>query len=64
MEDEETREEVDWSEYGDHQHSTHAPLDAKDYVAIFIAALQSIFLPLVILAVVLLSMGIIFAFIP
>ncbi|MFW9803989.1 MAG: hypothetical protein ACFFFC_15105 [Candidatus Thorarchaeota archaeon] len=64
MENEDEPEEFDWSEYGDHQQSTHAPLDATDYVALFIAALQSIFLPLVILAVLLLSIGFILSLIP
>ncbi|MGY5857944.1 MAG: hypothetical protein RTU63_01145 [Candidatus Thorarchaeota archaeon] len=51
-------EEYDWRDYGDHDQSTSQDLDAKDVVAIFIAALQTIFLPLVILAVAMVIIGV------
>ncbi len=64
MEEEEEREGIDWSEYGEHDEPTHAPLDGKDYVAFFIASLETIFLPLVLLAVVLLVIGLAFVLLP
>jgi hypothetical protein len=69
MEDEEPslepREEFDWSHYGEHEsESRHPPLDGTDYVALFIASLESIFLPLVLLAVVLAAIGFIFVLLP
>lgn len=36
-------------------------LDARDYIALFIAALQTVFLPIVILAIILVVMGLIFS---
>ena len=51
-------EEYDWSNYGDYDRTSSPDLDSKDVVAIFIAALQTIFLPLVILAVSMLIIGI------
>ncbi|MHA2602074.1 MAG: hypothetical protein AM324_008110 [Candidatus Thorarchaeota archaeon SMTZ1-83] len=61
----EPREEFDWSHYGDHEsESRHPPLDGTDYVAIFIASLESIFLPLVLLAVVLAAIGLLFIVLP
>jgi hypothetical protein len=48
--------DYDWREYGDHE-SRVEHLEGKDYLALFIASLQTIFLPLVILAVVLLAIG-------
>ncbi|MFW9800061.1 MAG: hypothetical protein ACFFD9_06475 [Candidatus Thorarchaeota archaeon] len=64
MENEETREDFDWSQYGEHDEPTHPPLDGKDYVALLIASIQTIFLPLVLLAIVLVSIGIIFVLLP
>ncbi|RDE14495.1 MAG: hypothetical protein C4K47_03945 [Candidatus Thorarchaeota archaeon] len=54
--------EVDWKHYVYQQEDQTAPvhLDAKDYLALFIASLETIFLPLVILAVMLLVLGFIF----
>lgn len=51
-------EEYDWRNYGDYDQTSSPDLDGKDIVAIFIAALQTIFLPLVILAASLLIIGI------
>lgn len=48
-------EEVDWLEYAQGEQQAIRPLDAKDYVALFIASLQTIFLPLIILVIVLMA---------
>ena len=55
--------EVDWKDYVFQDDDTHPlrPLDATDYLALFIASLQTIFLPLIILIIVLLAFGFIFA---
>lgn len=53
----EPAEEYDWRNYGDQSASTD--LDGTDIVAIFIASLQTIFLPIVILAVAMLAIGIV-----
>jgi hypothetical protein len=47
-------EEIDWREHihQDDSVSPTQPLDATDYVAIFIASLQTIFLPLILLMVI------------
>ena len=50
-----TEEEVDWLEYAQAEEQAIRPLDGKDYVALFIASLQTIFLPLIILIIVLLG---------
>lgn len=52
-------EEYDWRNYGDHDQSYSEDLEAKDILAIFIASLQTIFLPLVILGGAMLIIGII-----
>ncbi|NWF95576.1 MAG: hypothetical protein HXY34_05500 [Candidatus Thorarchaeota archaeon] len=57
-------ERTDWDEY------VHIPenrqesvsLELKDYVALFIAALQTVFLPLVILSVLLVAAALAFTF--
>jgi len=46
---EEKDEEYKWSEYGDRDSHEEVALEAKDVLAIAIAALQTIFLPLFIL---------------
>lgn len=53
---EETDSDYDWRQYGDHQAEVYH-LEGKDYLAIFIASLQTIFLPLIILAIALLAIG-------
>jgi hypothetical protein len=53
-------EDVDWSEYEDDTRDNEVHLDTVDYVALFIAALQTIFLPLVILIIFL--VGLVFVF--
>jgi hypothetical protein len=52
-------EEVDWSQYvyKEQQEAAQVSLDAKDYVALFIASLETIFLPLVILGLMLILFG-------
>jgi hypothetical protein len=54
--------EVDWKEYVFQEEDIDAirPLDATDYVALFIASLQTIFLPLVILMIVLFAFSLMF----
>ena len=56
-------EEYDWRNYGDHDQSYSESLEAKDVLAIFIASLQTIFLPIVILCVAMLALGIAFGLI-
>ena len=52
-------EEVDWSQYvyEEQQKPAQVSLDVKDYVALFVASLETIFLPLVILGLMLLVIG-------
>lgn len=59
----EDESEVDWKEYVFQEDETHPlrPLDATDYVALFIASLQTIFLPLIILMIVLMAFAFIFS---
>jgi hypothetical protein len=57
---ENNEEDVDWSEYEDDTRDNDVHLDTVDYVALFIAALQTIFLPLVILIIFL--VGLVFVF--
>lgn len=49
---EEEEKEVDWLKYAHEEEKALRPLDAKDYVALFIAAIQTVFVPLIILMVV------------
>ena len=64
FEDDETQgdsaenQDYDWRNYGDHDRSSSPDLDAKDVLAIFIASLQTVFLPLIILAVAMLIIGV------
>lgn len=53
---------VDWKDYVFHEESEKEAvhLDATDYAALFVAALETVFLPLVILGVMLLVIGLIF----
>ncbi len=62
-EDDRDEDEIDWSEYvpAEDEEDTGLELSATDYVALFIAALETVFLPLVILAVVLVALAFIFA---
>lgn len=58
MEDEEKDEDYNWSEYGEIQSKGQIDLEGKDLLAICIASLQTIFLPILILAAFLLVIGI------
>ena len=49
---EEKEKEVDWLQYAQEEEKALRPLDAKDYIALFIAAIQTVFVPLIILMVV------------
>jgi hypothetical protein len=57
--------EVDWKGYVYHEESEKEAvhLDGKDYVALFIASLETTFLPLVLLGLLLIVLGLIFRFI-
>lgn len=57
MEDENKDEEYKWSEYGDFERRGQVDLEGKDILAICIASLQTVFLPLLILTVFLLVIG-------
>jgi hypothetical protein len=48
-------DEIDWLEYAQGEEQALQPLDGKDYVALFIASLQTIFLPLIVLVIVLIA---------
>jgi len=56
-------EEVDWTEYRSvaEEQERDASLEWRDYVALFIASLQTIFLPLIILAIVFFIFGLLFS---
>ncbi|MDH4213788.1 MAG: hypothetical protein ACFFCT_03530 [Candidatus Odinarchaeota archaeon] len=58
MEDEDKDEEFDWSNYGDFERQGQVDLEGQDILAICIASLQTIFLPLLILTAFLLVVGI------
>jgi hypothetical protein len=49
---EEEEKKVDWLKYAQEEEQALRPLDAKDYVALFIAAIQTVFVPLIILMIV------------
>ena len=49
--------EIDWLEYAQQEEQALRPLDGKDYIALFVASLQTIFLPLIILVIVLLAIN-------
>lgn len=61
----EPRREVDWDEYVylQEQERSQVSLDAKDLVALFVASLTTIFLPIVILMVILVVIALLFGFI-
>lgn len=56
-------EEVDWTDYRSREEELEkeVSLEWRDYVALFIASLQTIFLPLVILAIVFFVFGLLFS---
>jgi len=59
MEDEDKDKEFDWSDYGDYERRGQVDLEGKDILAICIASLQTIFLPILILTAFLLVIGIV-----
>jgi hypothetical protein len=56
MEENNSDEEYDWSVYDKEDTTVH--LEGKDYIALFIASLQTIFLPLVIIMILLFAISI------
>ena len=61
----EPRRKVDWGEYVylQEQERSQISLDASDYVALFVASLTTIFLPIVILMIILVAIALAFTFI-
>ncbi len=57
-------EDPQWSDYRTHNDESDpsVALEFKDYIALFIASLQTIFLPLIILMIVMVSISLIFTF--
>jgi hypothetical protein len=51
MEEDQSDEDYDWSIYDKEDTAVH--LEGKDYIALFIASLETIFLPLVIIIILL-----------
>ena len=56
-------DDIDWSEYeyADDDDDSDLELSLSDYVALFIAALETIFFPLVVLGVFLVALAFLFA---
>ena len=50
-------EEIDWLQYAQAEEQALRPLDRTDYIALFIASIQTIFLPLVVLIIVFLAIN-------
>ena len=50
-------EEIDWLQYAQAEEQALRPLDRTDYIALFIASIQTIFLPLVVLIIVFLAVN-------
>ncbi len=56
--DQQEEEEIDWLQYAQREEQAALrPLEGKDYIALFIASCQTIFLPLIILVIVLLAVN-------
>ena len=54
--DQPEEEEIDWVQYAQREEQPALrSLDGKDYIALFVASCQTIFLPLVILIIVVLA---------
>jgi len=49
--DQSEEQEVDWLQYAQQEEEPLRPLDRTDYLALFIASLQTIFFPLMILII-------------
>lgn len=56
MTEDNTNEDYDWHEYGEEKNQIE--LEGADIVAIFIASLQTIFLPLILLIIFLVVIGV------
>lgn len=55
---EDQEEEIDWMEYASQQEEAALrSLDGTDYAALFVASLQTIFLPLIILIILLITVN-------
>lgn len=58
---EKQEEEIDWLDYAlQEEEQALRSLDGKDYVALFIASCQTIFLPLIVLVIVLVAINLLF----
>ena len=51
-------EEIDWTKYGEPIEEEEVNLEKMDYLALFIASLQTIFLPFILFTIILLAIGI------
>ena len=50
-------DDIDWLQYAQGEEQALRQLDRTDYIALFIASIQTIFLPLVVLVIVLLAIN-------
>lgn len=59
-----TQEEPDWRQYARREdyHKNRVHLDKTDYLALFLAAVQTIFLPLIVIALALVASSLILTF--
>ncbi len=59
-----TSDDVNWDEivYHEEQEEERIHLDLHDYVALFIAAIETIFLPLVVIGIVMIIMAFLIVF--
>ncbi len=55
--DQSEEQEIDWLDYAQQEEQALRPLDLTDYLALFIASLQTIFLPLLILVILLFAIN-------
>ena len=55
--DQSEEQDIDWLQYAQQEEEPLRPLDRTDYLALFIASLQTIFFPLLILIVVLFAIN-------
>jgi len=62
MDDEEKDEDYNWVEYGDHDNRNQIDLEGKDILALCIASLQTVFLPILILSAFLVVISLIIGF--
>ena len=61
MSEEDVQEEpIDWSDFGEPKDKDDVKLEKLDYLAIFIASLQTTFLPFILMMIVLLMIGMLF----